>query len=195
MPDFNRQELIDYFNEHILYELLMLRFSRNRLNAAPQILWNAMFSAFNVSARNLYEFLNNKGTRNEVNVHEYRDYSKEFRLSSITRITGTLQKINEQVFHMGRKRPKDSDKKVTLDRVELVFKWVDSNMFALVASFDEKFRNEVQMHRADPNYIPTSIMSGPTGPSAPTSTNHTTAISGPVLPGQIHTSDIAGLDE
>jgi hypothetical protein len=29
MADFSRQELIDYFNEHILYELLMLRFSRN----------------------------------------------------------------------------------------------------------------------------------------------------------------------
>src|ERR1043166_2628722 len=183
MAEFSEQELLDYFNEHVLYELLMLRFSRSRLQSAPQLLWNAMFSSFNVSARNLYDFLNNKGTKNEVNLHEYRKHANNFKLSSISDITGTLQKINEQVFHMGRKRPKDTGK-ITLDRVERVFTWAESNMLGLVASFDEGFRSRIQMDRADPNHQPTGYMSGPTGPSAPTATNHVTFVGGPVLSGQ-----------
>jgi hypothetical protein len=35
-------------------------------------------------------------------VHAYLLYAKTFRISPISEITGTLQKINEQVFHMGR---------------------------------------------------------------------------------------------
>src|SRR6266702_81868 len=99
MADMTRDELIAYFNEHILYELLMLRYSRNLLRSQPQqLVWNANFAAFNVSARNLYEYLSNKGGNNEVNVHAYLPYAKTFRISSKSDITGTLQKINEQVF-------------------------------------------------------------------------------------------------
>jgi hypothetical protein len=149
---FSENQLIDYFNEHILYELLMLRYARGRLRSSTQILWNAAFSAFNVSARNLYEFLNNKGTTNEVKRHEYLKYSAAFRLSDITKMTGTLQLINEQVFHMGRKRPTSGDGKVNLERVDEVFAWVEHNMLSLVASFEDEFRSKIQMHRADPNY-------------------------------------------
>lgn len=55
--------LAEYFNEHVLYELLMLRYSGQRLlsempnDGRTQLLWNAMFTAFNVSARNIYDFL------------------------------------------------------------------------------------------------------------------------------------------
>jgi hypothetical protein len=42
----NREELIAYFNEHILYELLMVRYTKQRLVAGQtQILWkNELFS-------------------------------------------------------------------------------------------------------------------------------------------------------
>jgi hypothetical protein len=171
MADMARDELIAYFNEHVLYELLMLRYSRNLLRAHPlQLVWNVNFAAFNVSARNLYDYLNNKGGKNEVNVHAYLPYAKSFRISSISDITGTLQKINEQVFHMGRKRPTDKGK-VTLDRIEIAFGWAESNMISLVASFEEEFRKKIQMERADPTTVPTVYTGGPTGPSGPTSTN------------------------
>jgi hypothetical protein len=42
---FTKDQLVDYFNEHILYELLMLRYSRGRLRSQTQILWNAAFGA------------------------------------------------------------------------------------------------------------------------------------------------------
>jgi hypothetical protein len=80
---------------------------------------------------------------------------------------------------------------VTLERVEKVSAWAESNMLALVASFDDAFRSQLHMERADPNQPPTGYMSGPTGPSAPTTTNHVTSVSGPVLSAQTHTSHIA----
>jgi len=58
---FTEDQLVGYFNEHILYELLVLRFAHDRLSTTTQILWNTAFSA--LSARNLYEFLNNKGSK------------------------------------------------------------------------------------------------------------------------------------
>ena len=51
-------ELAEYANEHFLYELLMLRYSKHHLQVCrDRLRWNAMFAAFNVSARNFYDFL------------------------------------------------------------------------------------------------------------------------------------------
>lgn len=194
MADMTRDELAAYFNEHILYELLMLRYSRSLLRSPlQQLAWNANYAAFAVSARNLYDFLNNNGKNNEVNLHAYLPHAKSFRISSITKITGTLQKINQQVFHMGRQRPKDTGK-VLLDRVEVVFHWTESNMVSLGASFDERFGKQIRMERASPFTVPSTYTSGPTGPGAPspTATNHIISIGGPDLPAQTHTSHISG---
>jgi len=69
----NKDELIAHFNEHVLFELLMLRYSYMRLSAqVDQISWNALFAAFNVSARNLYEFVSNEGGRDAVGIAYYR---------------------------------------------------------------------------------------------------------------------------
>jgi hypothetical protein len=66
----DEKQLIGYFNEHVYYELLMLNYAKQRIENAPDFMfWNAMFATFNVSARNLYDFLNNKGDRRtDVNV-------------------------------------------------------------------------------------------------------------------------------
>jgi hypothetical protein len=170
-----KEELIEYFNEHILYELLMLRYAKLRLtNGQTQILWNAMFATFNVSARNLYEFLNNKGSKNEVNVHDYQEYYGDFVRHAISDITGTLQLINEQCFHMGVKRPKVPDKKVNMSRIQTMFDWIESNIDALISNFDDDFRAELQLARANPTLQPDTITTGPTGPAAPAATNHVT---------------------
>jgi hypothetical protein len=173
-----QDELVEYFNEHILYELLMLRYSRRRLASETQILWNAMFAAFNVSARNLYEFLNNKGSKNEVNVHDYAEFCRSFNRSSISDITGTLQLLNEQCFHMGKKRPSALDKKVNLQRIETVSQWIEANVENLIKSFDAGFRSKMQLDRANPDRQPNVYVSGPTGPSAPhpSATNHVTVL-------------------
>ena len=173
-----KEELLDYFNEHVLYELLMLRYAKGRLRSQTQILWNSMFATFNISARNLYEFLNNKGGNNEINVHDYRAFYGNFERSSISDITGTLQLLNEQCFHMGKKRPKAVDKKVNLDRIQTVFDWVEGNVTSLLNNFETSFRAQIQIERADPSRVTHAEVSGPTGASpSPSATNHPTFLS------------------
>jgi hypothetical protein len=192
---FTEDQLVGYFNEHILYELLVLRYAHDRLSTTTQILWNTAFSAFNVSARNLYEFLNNKGTNNEVKRHEYTEYAKTFRLSPISDITGTLQLLNEQVFHMGRKRPAERDGKVTLERVERVFDWIEKNILQLLVSFEQEFRDKIQMQRADPYHWDGTLHISEAEAARPGTTNHIHELKAGgehVLPAQDHTSLIQG---
>jgi hypothetical protein len=168
------QELVEYFNEHILYELLMLRYAKLRLTEGQtQILWNSLFATFNVDARNLYEFLNNKGTNNEVNVHDYKDYYGAFGRSGISEITGTLQLINEQCFHLGKKRAMAVPRKVNIARIETLFDWAEKNMAELISNFEEDFRKKLTVERADPTPLPNVITTGPTGyVERPQATNH-----------------------
>jgi hypothetical protein len=80
----NKQEFVDYFNEHILYELLMCRYAKLRLvEGQTQILWNALFATFNVSARNLLKRFQ-KGCVGNLSAgrnsrHSWSDLLKELR--------------------------------------------------------------------------------------------------------------------
>ena len=143
-------QLIDYFNEHVCYEWLMVRYSKKCLEAwGTQLCWNAMFSAFNVSARNLYSFLNNKGERTDINVHDYDRYRNSSRYDSVSDVHGTLGKLNAQCFHMGRERFKEPDKKIKLGKIAEVSDWIEKNMDSLVESFKEEFRPRIKLEQAD----------------------------------------------
>jgi hypothetical protein len=57
---------IEHLEEHVPYELLMLRFTLGKLRTEKHPLaWNAMLESFAVHARNLYSFLANKGDHQE----------------------------------------------------------------------------------------------------------------------------------
>jgi hypothetical protein len=132
-------ELVDYFNEHVLYELMMLRYSKKQLESSvSQFQWNAMFAAFNVSARNLYEFL--KGERDNVSVTDYRAYCQSFQRDEVSDVSGTLQMLNAQCFHMGRKRSKVAADKVQLDRIQRMAAWLETNISRLIVSFGDGFK-------------------------------------------------------
>jgi hypothetical protein len=164
-----REELIEYFNEHILYELLMVRYAQKQLKTETQIIWNAMFATFNVSARNLYEFLNNKGSNNEVKVCDYQKFYGKFGRTPISDITGTLQKLNERCFHMGKKGPTAPDKKVNSQKIQTMLDWIEENMNRLVTNFDEEFRAEIQLQRANPNNQLGTMTRWPTNSTTTTS--------------------------
>jgi hypothetical protein len=166
-------ELVDYFNEHVVYELLMLRYSKNQLETISikirddQLLWNAMFAAFNVSARNLYDFL--KGDRGNMSATDYRTHCPTFKSPNVSPITGTLQMLNTHCFHMGKTRTKVATDKVTLERIIKMYEWVESNMNGLAASFGEGFKSKIDWVKADwaPIKQPIAYTSGPTGPMGP----------------------------
>lgn len=170
-------QLVEYFNEHILYELLMLRYTHLNLQSAGQLLWNAMFAAFNVSARNLYNFLKNR-ERSNVRVVDYKDHYGKWKCGKPTKITGSLDMLHKQCLHLDRNRPKLSPDKINLERIQIVFDWVQSNILTLVGHFDDGFQRRVALERADiPADQTLKIVTGPTGPSAPAAVSATNHIS------------------
>jgi hypothetical protein len=130
LEQMSHQELSDYFNEHILRELVTLRYALDRLTAgaAPAALWTCLYVAFTTSARNLYEFLNSIGTSREIRA---RDYVDSFRPSSISNIAGILQELNRQVFHMSKLRTAGLRDKVNLDDLKRLSLWIETNLVAL----------------------------------------------------------------
>jgi hypothetical protein len=138
-------ELFDYFNEHVYFELQTLTFTKQRLEQeTEQLSWNAMFAAFNVSARNLYDFLNNKGTRNEVRVDDYKNIRTNTQRDSVSEIQGLLNALHAQCFHMGKSRVEKANKKVNLDKIRKFSIWVISNMDALIKSFKDEFASKLR---------------------------------------------------
>jgi hypothetical protein len=174
-------ELIDYFNEHVLYELLMLRYSSQQLErTTDQLHWNAMFAAFNVSARNLYKFLT-KDNNTNVRVSDYEAHCPTFEPKKASPITGTYQKLQSQCFHMGKRRTEVALEKITSERIKIFSQWIESNMQELIGSFNEDFRSKILPKRAELPQTTITYSSGPTGPLAPTTipaaTNHPGLIS------------------
>jgi hypothetical protein len=171
-------ELVDYFNEHVLYELLMLRYSIHRLeNATDQMSWNVMFAAFNVSARNLYYFLG-KRDGNNANVSDYKAYCQAFARGSIEPVKETMSDLNAQCLHLGKARSKEADGKINGARVKKMSSWIESNMDELLKSFKTEFRSKVRPERAElPKETSLVLDLGPTGPTlSATTSSHPTLV-------------------
>ena len=53
----SKPERIEFLQQHLFYELQMLRFAHSNLLTENDVLhWNAMFESFCVHARNMHEF-------------------------------------------------------------------------------------------------------------------------------------------
>jgi hypothetical protein len=151
-----------------------------------------MFAAFNVSARNLYDFLNDNGTNTEVKCYEYAGFAKSFKRSSLDKVKGPLQLLNLQVFHMGRKRLAVREGKVSLKMVDDVFEWIEKNIGHLYEAFDEEFRAKIELNRADPSYSDGMLHLTNDGNLETTNQVYELTPRG-VLPAQGHTSLLQGV--
>ena len=139
-------ELIDYFNEHVFYEWLMLHYSKQRLEKGePQLIWNAMFATFNVSARNLYAFLGSREKEN-MNVADYRGYCRSFEREKVDSVRTTLRDLNSQCLHLGPKRTLNADQKINLDRIRTMSAWIERNV-----------ANEASVVTSAPSYGPSGL--------------------------------------
>ena len=135
MAEMTKSQLLDYFNEHVYYEMLMLRCAKQSLECGcTQLGWNVMFAAFNVSARNLYDFLRNNGGRNNARLVDFRAYRTSQEKPEPDEIPGILSLMNKQCFHMGKDRSKEEDKKIGIEGIRTVFDWVVQNMEKLMLS-------------------------------------------------------------
>jgi hypothetical protein len=144
MITMTRPQLIEFFNEHVRYELFIMRHTSEQLESDKlnQLDWNIMFSAFNVSARNIYEFL--RGKKGNVCVTQYRPFCRQFQHSDIDDVRTLAEDLNAQCFHMGEDRKMPANGKVTIAKIQTLARWLESNMSELERHFDDDFRTALQ---------------------------------------------------
>jgi len=132
---------LEHLEEHIPYELLMLRFTLGRLvTEAHPLAWNAMLEAFAVHARNLYWFLRNDRKHQENYIAS--DFVDSYRAANAGDVTGPFQALNQQVLHLGTQRKKITADKFQADHAREVSSWIESGM----ATFREALSLDAQPH-------------------------------------------------
>lgn len=160
----NVDELAAYYNEHVLYEILMLRYAHNRLKTNDQMTWNAMFATFNVSARNIYNFLTNNESKN-VGIKDFHRLCRTYTKPNLSKISGKLQKVNNQCFHMGKDRKNSSVGKIYSSDLDEVFNWIEAELSRLHGCFDISFKARLDLSRGDPAANTTVMSFGSISPS------------------------------
>jgi uncharacterized UPF0160 family protein len=98
-------------------------------------------------------------------VADYRTYCQNFQRGSIDTVERILIDLNAQCLHLGKKRFKEADKKMNLDRIRKMSAWVVSNMDDLLKSFNAEFRSKLRPEWAGLVAQELIVRVGPVGPS------------------------------
>lgn len=177
----NQQQKFDYLNEHLPYMQAQARYDYSKLKQPlPFRDWNASFQSFAVNARNLVGFLTNGDKHN----FKASDFIPEFR-NRKRDIQGPMTKLDAQVFHLAKARPKVNDKKFGLEAASEVFAWIEQGMNEFVTGLSPDDKKAWNCKKADPTFDDDAGPStGPTGPASPqsasssifSSTTHTTSV-------------------
>ena len=116
------QQRRDYLNEHLPYEMKMLRYTYGQMQHRQHYLsWNAHYESFAVHARNLVNLLTNGDTGN----FKASDFVPGYR-ARIGDAQGSMGKLRTQVFHLGKKRPRTViDKFNTEPGAKEVVEWIE----------------------------------------------------------------------
>lgn len=177
----NDDELAIYYNEHVLYEILMLRYAHSRLKTNDQMIWNAMFATFNVSARNIYNFLTNNESKN-IGIKDFHHLCRSYTKPNLAKVSGKLQKINNQCFHMAKDRKNSNVGKIYSSDLDDISDWIEAELSRLHGCFDPTFKARLDLSRGDlpstttmmsfgsmqPSQSSHPTVLGPTGPTGPT---------------------------
>lgn len=144
MPKKSKAELEDeqkesWLAEHLPYELKMLRHTYKRLvqGGLHYLDWNAAHAAFAVSARNLVAFLTNneKGSNN----FQANDFAASFR-SRKGELASTINKVDPQLFHLGKSRPTEAKGKFDTADAKIVLDWIENEMAKFLAALSSEKR-------------------------------------------------------
>jgi hypothetical protein len=140
------QQKRDYLDEHLPYALKMLRYTYGQMLQAQHYLsWNAHFESFAVHARNLVNFLANNDTGN-FKAHEF---VKDFKAR--TGDVGSLMaKLDQQVFHLAKRRPMKAVGKFNTDHAKLVLEWVQQNFAVFLNRLSSEQLALFNERKADP---------------------------------------------
>ena len=118
--------IANWLDEHLPYELSMLRYSFRRMQAAAEPFdYNAHYECFVVKARLFWLFLANKEEKGNV---QASDFELAFRAPDRQHIQAALNKLNSQVLHTGEARPTEASGKVNLSDCRRIVEWAESGM-------------------------------------------------------------------
>jgi hypothetical protein len=153
--EIEEQQKEDWLNEHLPYELMMARYSIGQLRQLSTFWldWNAFLSSFAVSACNLAAFLTNGEKKG--NNFQAHDFIEGFR-SRKESLSKVFEKLEPQVFHLGKARPTDQGK-FTLQEAEAIHRWIEGEMDQFVRQLGS-WRRHWNEQRATPESRP----AGPT---------------------------------
>jgi hypothetical protein len=148
---------LKWLDEHLPYELKMMRHSLNRMEEAGVFYldWNAFHSAFGVAAANMAAFLTNKeGKGNSFRAH---DFVAGFR-SRKDDLAKVFEKLEPQIFHLGQGRPSDTGK-FDLADAKRAAGWIEEEMGKFVEKLpDRSLWNEARSRPGEAPPISTETL-------------------------------------
>jgi hypothetical protein len=151
---------IEHLGDHLPYEVLMLRHSYQRtLEDRYALDWNAFYEAFAVHARNLFDFLMNKGGSSNFNA---RDFSASFAAREDAAVQRLInQDLYWQVFHFGKQRKSEEDEKVGKEQRKAVFECIEENFNVFTEALDRDLGPYWYPERADPEKVHGELTKAP----------------------------------
>jgi hypothetical protein len=164
-------ELKEYLREHLFYELMMLRYTLGRIqHVKSQVLWNALFESFGMHARNLYAFLRNERDHRNVIASDFVD---QFNCGRENKIAGTMDRLNQQLLHLGRRRHQSGPQKLDTSDAIKVAEWIEKMLKKFSKELKEPYLKDWKPDDADLSEIDVTVLASTT----PSQSSHPVAIS------------------
>jgi hypothetical protein len=163
------EQKFEYMDEHLPYVLKMVRHDFKKINNEQnQLDWNSYFQSFAVSARNLVVDLTNADKDNR-NVRA-GDFVEGFRARKGD-ISGPMIALDTQVFHLGKNRSREADRKFNIENAKSVLEWIDDSMKQFLEALAENNPNDRKNWNANKSDCSKDdrgpATRGPTGPGTP----------------------------
>jgi hypothetical protein len=119
----------EHLGDHLPYELLMLRYAYEPTGEDHyQLAWNAYYESFALHARILFDFLTNKKDRGNINFVA-TDFVTGFTAKEDEEVRRLVnQNLNWQVFHFGKQRKSELEKKLGTEERKKIFDWIDRTL-------------------------------------------------------------------
>jgi hypothetical protein len=172
-----QQQKFDYLDEHLPFMLGQLRYDFAKINEVQYFRdWNSYFQSYSVNARNLVQFLDNADKGN----FKATDFVVGFRHRK-GEIQGALQRLRDQVFHLGKGRPRDKNLKFDSNFAAEVFAWIQDGMQDFTERLSPDDRKAWNAQKADPQFDKTTPSAGSASPPSASSS---------ILVSSAHTSSL-----
>jgi hypothetical protein len=149
-------EKIRHLEEHLPYELLMLRYTHQQLFAPQhQLDFNCYLECFVIHARILYNFLTNE---QDARNFKATDFGQSYQPLPHNELSGAMFKLNSQILHFAKCRPNQPEKKFNTARVDKIHKWIEREISRFVKELSPEYRSHWNDDHADlEKFTPQSV--------------------------------------